>query len=224
MGAKIISFATQKGGSGKTTLLMLTAAAIHNRTGKKILVIDSDTQRSVKEIYKVEKEMHPQAKPYDVIAFNWKQPNAEENFQKTIQLAEDKYDVIFNDIPGKMDGKEVYYSIFISDIVVVPIVASALDLQATVDFLRNLPDIRKDKESLGYKLDVFGVINKKDNSLEHKKLHDLNGLGGMQLFYSPISQNVGYKRGISTIFDIVDPKADHEFNRYFDEFMVKCLS
>jgi len=45
MPAKIISFATQKGGSGKSTLLMLTAAALHNRTDKKVLVIDCDPQR-----------------------------------------------------------------------------------------------------------------------------------------------------------------------------------
>ncbi len=57
MSATIISFATQKGGSGKTTLLMLTAVALHNRTDKKILVVDSDPQRSVKEISKQEEEI-----------------------------------------------------------------------------------------------------------------------------------------------------------------------
>jgi len=225
MGAKIISFATQKGGSGKTTLLMLTAAAIHNRTDKKILVIDSDPQRSVKDMYKYEQELYPNARQYDVFAFNWQQPNPEVNFQKTIQLAENKYDIILNDVPGKIHGKEVYYSILISDILIVPIVASSLDLSATVDFLKTIPDVRKDKEQLGYKLEVYGVINKKDNTIEHQKLHELAGLGGMELFYSPISNKVRYKRVISTINDVTDPKdTNDEFNKYFDEFMIKCLS
>ncbi|GAB4347635.1 MAG: hypothetical protein OHK0038_27460 [Flammeovirgaceae bacterium] len=218
MSAKIISFANQKGGVGKSTLLLLTAAALHRRTQKKVLVIDCDPQNSIHDVYKQEGGKDA----FDVISFNWKQPKPEVNFDKTIALAEKKYDVIFLDIPGKMEGREIYFSILVSDIVIVPIVASALDIKATIDFLETLPKIREIKEKEGFKLEVYGVINKKDTTYEHKRLKELTGVGGMQLFYSPLSSLVRYKRNISTIHDIVDPKEDDEFNRYFEEFRAKC--
>jgi chromosome partitioning protein len=218
MSAKIISFANQKGGVGKSTLLLLTAAALHRRTQKKVLVIDCDPQNSVHDVHKQEGGKDA----FDVISFNWKQPKPEVNFDKTIALAEKKYDIIFLDIPGKMEGREIYFSILVSDIVIVPIVASALDIKATIDFLETLPKIREIKEKEGFILEVYGVINKKDTTHEHKRLKELTGVGGMQLFYSPLSNLVRYKRNISTINDIVDPNEDDEFNRYFEEFRAKC--
>ncbi|MEH0157574.1 ParA family protein [Limibacter armeniacum] len=219
--AKVISFATQKGGVGKSTLLMLTASALHNRTDKKVLVIDCDPQKSVKDIYNHEKDNKDS---YDVIAFNWKQPKPEVNFDKTLALAEKKYDVIFLDVPGRIEGKEIYFSILVSDIVVVPIVASVLDIKATVSFLKTLPRIKQLKEEQGYSFQVFGVVNKKDQTVEHMRLKEMAGIGDMQFFYSPISNLVRYKRGISTVYDITDPKLrDDEFNKYFDEFLTKCV-
>jgi len=219
MPAKIISFATQKGGSGKSTLLMLTAAALKSRTDLKVLVIDCDPQKSVKDIF----EKEGQQGGYDVISYNWSQPRPEVNFQKTLAIAERKYDVIFLDSPGKVEGKEVYFIVLVSDIVMVPVVASALDISATMKFLKTLPAVAEIKAKEGYDLKVFGVINKKDNTIEHHRIKDLNGLGGIQFFYSPISNLVRYKRGISTVNDITDPTIiNDEFNRYFDEFRVKC--
>lgn len=220
MPAKIISFATQKGGSGKTTLLMLTAAALHNRTGKKVLVIDSDPQRSVKDIYLQENS----DKSYDVFAFDWKQPNAEINFEKTITIAEKKYDVILMDVPGRIGGKSIYFSILISDVLIVPVVASVLDINATVKFLETLQQIHETRKAQNFPLKVFGVINKKDKTIEHYRIKELTGLGGMQFFYSPLSNLARYKRGVSTVYDVADPAAkEDEFNMYFDEFMTKCM-
>lgn len=217
--ARIISFATQKGGSGKSTLLMLTAAALHNRTDKKVLVIDADPQRSVKYIYAEEGSKDA----YDVIGFNWRQSKAEVNFQKTIQLAERKYDVVLIDVPGKIEGKEVFFSILVSDVVIIPMVASALDIQSTIDFLKQIPEVRAEKERQGFPLEVYGVINKKDQTIEHLQLRQLAGIGGMKLFYSPISYLARYKRYLSTVHDITNPTdRNDEFNKYFDEFRTKC--
>lgn len=221
MSATIISFATQKGGSGKTTLLMLTAVALHNRTDKKILVVDSDPQRSVKEISKQEEEIDKDKKSYDVFAFNWFQPNPEVNFEKVLKLAEEKYDVILMDVPGNLRSKELYFSILFSDMVIVPIVASTLDINATITFLERLPEL---KEKQGGTLEVFGVINKKDGTIEHKNLHKLAGIGGMEIFYSPISNLARYKRGVSTKNDIIDATdKEDEFNHYFEEFRSRCF-
>ncbi len=217
MPAKVISFATQKGGSGKTTMLMLTAAAIHNRTNKKLLVIDADPQLSVKDYYKFENS----DKSYDVFAFNWYQPKPEVNFEKVLTLAKSKYDIILIDVPGKLRGDEVFYSILHSDIVMVPIVASALDIKATVDFLMTIPEMVQEASK---KPQIYGVINKKDHTVEQQQLLELNGVGGMELFYSPLSSLVRYRRSISTVNDITDPtNPEDEFNSYFDEFRNKCF-
>lgn len=219
MTSRIISFANQKGGVGKSTLLMLTAAAMHNRTGKKVLVIDCDPQRSIKEVYA--KEGRKDA--YDVIAFNWKQPKAEVNFDKTIALAESKYEVVFVDIPGRLEGREIYFSILISDVVIVPLVASTLDIASSVSFLKTLPQIRQIKQEKGFSLDIFGVINKRDQTLEHHRLTELEGIGGMEFFQSGLSNLVRYRRNISTAADIADPShSDDEFNHYFEEFRRRC--
>ncbi len=226
MSAKIISFATQKGGVGKSTLLMLTAASIHNRTDKSVLVIDSDPQKSIKEIFKQErKERKIDKKPYDVIWFEWHQPRAEINFQKAIALAEKKYDIILIDVPGKMRGNEIYYSILTSDILIVPVVGSLLDANATYSFLESLPGIRAEKEEMGFPLEVYCVINKRDRTREYDLIEKIKQVPNIKFFYSPISNLVRYKRYISTYKDITDPSLkDDEFNKYFDEFITKCMS
>ncbi len=216
---KIISFATQKGGAGKTTLLMLTAAAIHKRTNKKILVVDSDPQQSVKTIYK--KEQEKGLNSYDVFAFNWNQPTPEINFEKTLTLAKKKYDIILMDVPGNLKSVELYHSLVNSDIVIVPIVASILDINATITFLSYLEDIAKEYNKTW---EIYGVINKRDKSVEHSLLHKLAGKATMQLFYSSISNLVRYRRLVSTANDIVEEKVkDDEFNQYFDEFRKNCF-
>ncbi len=216
---KIISFATQKGGAGKTTLLMLTAAAIHRRTDKKVLVIDSDPQQSVKTIYKKEQESGLNC--YDVFAFNWSQANPEINLEKTLTLAKRKYDVILMDVPGNLKSTELYHSLVFSDIVIVPVVASILDINATITFLDYLEEI---KQTHNKKWEIYGVINKKDKTVEHALLKKLAEKAGLHLFYSSISHLVRYRRMVSTSIDIVDSKQiDDEFNQYFDEFRKNCF-
>ncbi len=219
---KVISFATQKGGSGKTTLLMLTAAAIHNRTDLKVLVVDADPQRSVKSIFIQESN----EKSYDVYAYNWKQANPEVNFEKSLFLAKNKYNIILIDVPGRMEGAESYYSMLFSDVVIVPVVASQLDLMATRKFLEKaVPVIQEAKAQKNMApLKVYGVINKKDQTIEYQNLKQLRGIGGLEFFYSPISNLARYKRSISTVRDIADPRdSTDEFNMFFDEFMSKCV-
>ncbi len=217
---KIVSFTTLKGGSGKSTLLMLTSAAIRNRTNYRLLVIDSDPQLSVKQIH--QQEANPQS--YDVFAFNWLQQNPQDYFAKVLTLAERKYDLIFMDLPpGRITDDPIMYSILASDILMVPVVASTLDINATTTFLQLLPELAKDRPG-GRPLEVFGVINKQDQTVEYKSLAKLAGTGGVQLFYSPLANRVRYKRGVSTWRDIVDPNdKEDEFNRFFDEFRAKCF-
>lgn len=225
--SKVIAFASQKGGVGKTTLLMLTASACHNRLKKKVLVIDCDQQGSVKHIYNKENNQKSSGKkPYPVIAFDWQRKNSESNFSKTIALAKAKHDLIFLDLPSKsQNSADVYNSLVASDAIIVPIIASKLDVHSTITFLNTLPQIATIRSKNDLDTEIYGVVNKKDNTQEHKRklLERLAGIGNLKLFHSPISYIADYRRKISTVRDYTNPKLDHEFNSYFEEFTTKCL-
>ncbi len=221
--SKIISFASQKGGVGKTTLLMLTASALHSRMNKRMVVIDCDQQASIKHIY--EKENNDMS--YPVINFDWAQKNSQINFTKIIALCQLKYDFIFLDLPSKSEkNDEIYNSLVISDIIIIPVIASRLDIISTIKFLNTLPKITKIRKDKKMSIEIYGIINKKDSTREYRELDflkQLSGIGNIKLFYTPISMSVDYKRKISTVHDPVDPQAKHEFNTYFEEFITKCV-
>ncbi|MBT31952.1 MAG: hypothetical protein CMO01_20020 [Thalassobius sp.] len=227
MSATIISFMNRKGGVGKSTLLLLTASSLHHRTGKKVLVIDADLQTSILGLREEEKEMEQgESSFYEIVGFSWSKKNASDipllRFHKLIQQIENKYDYVLVDTPGKMEGEEVPLIMTVSDFIVVPIIASSFDIQSTIDFLEIIPPIREDKIKEGFELKVFGVVNKKDRSLEHKHLEALQGIAGMELFDTHISNLVRYKRDKSTFYDLVDPKEkEDEFNLYFNELLGK---
>ena len=227
MSATIISFMNRKGGVGKSTLLLLTASSLHQRTGKKILVIDADLQTSIMGLRQEELDIEPEIDNlYEIIDFSWTKKNAGDipllRFHKLIQQIENNYDYVLVDTPGKMEGEEIPLIMTISDFIVVPIIASSFDIQSTIDFLEIIPPIRDDKLKEGFQLKVFGVVNKKDRSLEHKHLEALQGIAGMELFDTHISNLVRYKRDKSTLYDLVDFKDEEdEFNQYFNELLNK---
>ena len=227
MSAKIISFMNRKGGVGKSTLLLLTASSLHHRTKKKILVIDADLQTSILGLRNEEIDMGEDiSSAYDIKGFSWSKKGPSDipllRFHKLVQEIEEIYDFVLIDTPGKMEGEEIPLIMTISDYILVPIIASSFDIQSTIDFLEIIPPIREDKAKEGFTLKVFGVINKKDRSLEHKHLKALEGIAGMELFDTHISNLVRYKRDKSTIYDLVDFKEnDDEYNQYYKELMNK---
>tara|TARA_Y100001956_G_C4127948_1_gene191408 strand:- start:2623 stop:3264 length:642 start_codon:yes stop_codon:yes gene_type:complete len=207
--ATIISVATQKGGSGKSTLTVLIATALHFRSKYKVLVIDADFQQTIVDNRTQDGESE---NIYTVIPFNYQT----HDFLKFITKVAPEYDVIIIDTPGRLQGKDLGVYITISDFVLVPVVASLYDISSTVKFLQSITPIQKD---IGF--DVFGIINKKDRTLEHEVISSVEGHANMKFFKSSISNWARYKR-LSTIEDIVSPsKQDDEFNVFYKEFLTK---
>ena len=217
--SKIISFATQKGGSGKSTLSVLTATAINNRTNNKVLVIDADPQQTISGLHNREKD---NGKSYDMIFFNWRRLD-EKDYQKLLSESIQKYDIIIVDVPGTMGGEEIFYSILFSDIVCVPIVPRVFDISSTIDFLKTLPTIAEKRKKTGRTFKVFGIPNKMDNTKETNYIDKINGVGGVQLFGSGLSNKIRYGRNISTVNTITADNVKDEFNHYFHEFITKIL-
>lgn len=203
---------SRKGGTGKTTLCTITAAALHNRTGKKITVIDADPQNSIADLQSLEDDPD---KGFDVVRFAWDQNKAFERFIDEVEKASKHYDFVFIDSPGRMEGKDVELILNASDFVFIPLIASPIDVMSTRQFLDFIGPVVEAEQ-----IPVYGIINKRDRSLEHSLLNDLEGHRGLEIMTCYISNLVRYKRDLSTVTEIVaaaDPT--DEFNMYIKEFI-----
>ncbi|MEK6482417.1 ParA family protein [Catalinimonas sp. 4WD22] len=210
--AIIVAFATQKGGSGKSTLTAITAAAIHNRTKKKVLIIDADKQGTLRDLREL--EGNPD-NGVPVEFFNWQQKGSHEKFIDLVDKSDQEYDLIFIDSPGRIDEKETNLIISASDIVVVPLVASPFDVKSARAFLDEIKPLvdKQDKT-------VVGIINKRDRTVEHAILSGLDGYNGMELMTAYISNLARYKRDVSTVNEITSPDdPTDEYNQYIKEFL-----
>jgi chromosome partitioning protein len=216
---KIISFATQKGGSGKSTLLMLLTAATYNRTKKKILVIDSDPQQTVKTIADQEEPL-----PFPVESFDWTHSKADEYFPEMIQKAKLQYDVIFMDLPGQLGEASIYFPILASDVVIVPLYPSVLDIASTLKFLEYMPEVAKKRKKKRLPFQVFGVVNRRPRTIEHRGIKAIDGKYGLQLFNASLSDRKRYRTDISLLYQITSSTDEEdELNQLYSEFSTKCF-
>ena len=207
--AKFICFATQKGGSGKSFLCLSTAVALFKRTKYKILVIDADFQQTVHRARELEEE---ETEGFDIIPFNYET----DDINALIKHAQDNYDLVLVDTPGRLQGTDIQMLLAVSDFVITPIVAAAFDISSTMDFTATISEL---KEEFGFEL--YGVLNKKDQTSEHKVIEKLE-FAGLKMFKASLRYLARYKR-LSTLEEIVlEEKPFDEFNIYFKEFKSKC--
>lgn len=224
--AKYISFANRKGGVGKSTLLTLTATALgqFRKNRRKVLVIDADLQASIYEQRQIDREDIPEGGlveslviPFDVVRFSFAKTSDADvpvlRFTRLIQDADKKYDVVFIDAPGTMEGEVIPTILTVSDAVVIPVIGSILDINSTISFLSLVEDVNAQRDN---DLQVVGVVNKKDRTSEYGELAGLEGVAGLHLLKSTISNRVQYRR-LSTVERVVKKDKDHEFNDYMKE-------
>jgi chromosome partitioning protein len=218
--AKIVSFMNRKGGVGKSTLCTLLAGSLHARKKIKLLVIDADEQLSIYD----ERQQEQGIKSYDIVPFRWEsEKNPIQRFAKLIEEKETQYDLILIDTQGKIEGLGVPSVIMVSDVVIVPLIASKKDLRSTIAFLEKIPPIAEQKRAQGFDFKLFGVVNRNDGTLEYDELYQLDGFKGMQLFKNDISDLVRYKRFPSTVRDMVPAKKQKdEYNIFYKEFLHRC--
>ena len=195
-------------------MLTLTATALARRTSQKILVIDGDSQATIRTFSNAGQPA------FDLETFDWHKEHEADipalRFAEFLQCRRENYDLIFVDIAGTADGAEVATVLNLVDMVIIPVIASFADIASTVTFLELLAPI-KTKKGDSYKL--LGVINKKDRTLEYGQLEQLNGYHGMQLMANGISNLVRYRRDISVSEPIVPEGKEDEFNDYLEELL-----
>lgn len=121
--AKIIAVANQKGGTGKTTIAVHLAGAAGKR-GFKTLIIDADPQESA--LSWVGMAANGQAFPAAIAGMS----KLGGKIHTQIQRWAPDYDMIVIDCPPAAENPVSQAAIICSDLVVVPIMPSGLDVEA----------------------------------------------------------------------------------------------
>jgi chromosome partitioning protein len=121
MAGKVITVAQQKGGAGKTTIAANLAVAL-SRMGRKVVLIDTDPQGSLGRWFMMRREAGDPGVEFST-ASAWGVSYECDKLRKT-------YDYILVDTPPKIDS-DLKPAIRESDLVIVPVSASQVDVWAT---------------------------------------------------------------------------------------------
>lgn len=123
MTAYVIAIAQQKGGAGKTTTAAHLAVA-WAEYGLRVAILDVDPQGSLSHWYKIRKELQS-----DVAPLTFKRSTSATLYTDITRLSSD-HDFIIIDSPPHVES-EARNAIRYSDLVIVPMQPSPLDLWAT---------------------------------------------------------------------------------------------
>lgn len=185
-----------KGGCGKTTLATNLAVALAAR-GEDVALADADRQKSsLSWVKRRPKSLTP------IEGLNWTKEEA-------IGDKDKKLDAVVIDGPGGLRSELAKNLIAEASDIIVPVLASAFDWDATLKFLDGISDIKRVRKG---KADIFVVANRiNKRSTQVADLEQTLAKKGFPLL-ARISDRVLYARHAaagSGIFDYSDSKS-HE--------------
>lgn len=216
----IISVINEKGGSGKTTIATNLAFKFAKEKIDLIL-IDADPQRSIETLidFRINNGLE--------LPFN-SMSKIGDSLAKEAKSLECKYDSIIIDTGGR-DSKEMRQALIISDVVIIPTLASGYD-QAVLNKMLELVD---ECSLINNKLKALILINRASpNPFLEKKINDLKEyLNEKQISNNiKIANTIIYEREIykNVVFDgkgvveIQDNKAKNEIDALYTELFNFC--
>ena len=145
MSAKIWTICNQKGGSGKTTVTMQLAGALARREFT-VLVADADPQGTASRWAASASDESPF--PCAVVGM----AGAGGKLHREIAKFAENYDFILIDCPPAADSPTPQSALLVSDLALVPLIPSPLDLWASVGIREVIARISDINESLQARL------------------------------------------------------------------------
>ena len=125
----------------------------------KVLVIDSDPQQSIIRRRLEDLQGFEEATPYKIEAMNLK------DLQRDIGQLDQTYDYIFIDVAGKLDSnipveqQEITKFLQYVDYLFVPFVPGNYSLQSSLDYLKTVLKIKKQRSNRPRQLHITACIN-----------------------------------------------------------------
>lgn len=142
MSAKIVSVCNQKGGCGKTTITMALAGAFAARN-LRVLVVDGDPQGSASSW----SANAPEETPFPATVVNL--AHAGRNLPLEVRKMVGDYDIVIVDCPPAVDSPVPQASLLISDLAIIPLIPSPIDVAAAAPFIRLVEQVRLINPGLG---------------------------------------------------------------------------
>jgi len=172
----IISLVNQKGGVGKTTIAINLASCL-SEGGHRILLVDADPQGSVLQWHSISSDHSFQVEH---------RPSASA-FSNRKALAKESAHVIIDAPPAI--GEITRAAVAVSDLAIVPVAPSPLDIWSSKETISLFPEARKRNRHLKAKLLICRKIVGTRIGREAREALETYG---MDLFESEISQRVAF--------------------------------
>lgn len=219
-----ITFGNQKGGTGKTTLSVLLATALSSKPfNHSVCVVDCDEQKSIVSARLDDMVNFNGVLPYEV--YNYNVPT----LQKNITKLNEQYDLIIIDAAGKLDRsievkhQEIAKVLDIVDILLIPFVHGNYTLNATIDYLRYVIQLKEIRLNENRPLVAYGLLNMYDKRLNSSKdlvdeVDNIKLLTGIEFIQTPLKSYTLYRTAntINSLYNLNESKQVLNLKRFID--------
>ncbi len=216
---QVITIANQKGGCGKSTSTTFFANALHSK-GYKVLLIDSDYQRSIFKMREAELENDESIDTDKLYPVRYYPAN---QVGEVIEKEQENYDFIFCDIPGNITDKSVIGILSMTDLLVILHDANSVGIASTLDFIENVKTGVIDiVTKLGF--DPPKVVNLIARLNENLRLHKMflnakENVSEFPWFEHHIRDLQSTFGDMSTIYPYNHSKYNYEFDLIINELL-----
>ncbi len=184
MTSKIITVANQKGGAGKTTIAMQIAGTFA-RYNYRVLVVDADQQgTAIRWAASAEDD-----KPFPAAVVNLSAAGGK--LHREVKKFVSDYQIIIIDCPPAADSPIPQSALLISDLVLVPVIPSPLDMWASVGIRQVVENVQDINEELKARI----VINQHQPQTNlAKDVLDILSDFGLDMAESRLHQRVAFRQ------------------------------
>ena len=155
---KVISLTNSKGGSGKSTMTIFLASVI-GKMGYRVLLVDCDVQESIVSTHRIAIKMGDEIY-FDIVGIDMTKKKYQDDeylFFNMISEYQEKYDIIFIDMPGRGDGSDIQKILYNVEYALIPFGYGDTDIDATYKFIEEMKKFKYNmkKDGMDMKIGVF---------------------------------------------------------------------